>query len=181
MINIHSSEVIVAQILMCLLFSCWLQIDQILIFNKHCHWFNLGTLNIDWGTASPTIFKQLNNIATWISSKYCIHWEGWEGSRLALFSWCFECNIWACCKGDAAVMGARLWEKEGTFMARKLTMKCSLQSPYFLIILNYCSVLFLSWHLPNWLSKFIDMLVVIMQWEEKPTCSQMRRVPALQL
>lgn len=81
--------------------------------------------------------------------------QGWERSRFALYSWCFQHNIGERCKGDALFMDARLWEKGRGVMKRKITVKCPLQSPYFF---NCCSVLFLPWHLPKQLSKIIDML-----------------------
>lgn len=102
-------------------------------------------------------------------------WQEWEGSRFSQNSWYFKCNIWEHYEGDIAFTGAGLWEKEGSVMGRKAHDEVSPQEP---LLLNYCSVLSLSWHLPNWLSKLIDMPVTSTQWEEKLTGSQMRWSPS---
>lgn len=93
-------------------------------------------------------------------------WQGWERSSFALYSWYSEGNIGECCKGDAAFMGARLWgkkKKEGCGEEAYDEM-----SPQESVFLNYCSALFLSWHLPNWLGKLIDVIVASIKKKNQP-------------
>lgn len=145
MINIHSSEVIVTQILMCLLFSCWLHVDQILIFNKHCCWFNWGTSNIVWGIVSLTILSsKAAQLLGPIVNIVCF-WQGWEGSALhwilvilsetsrSVVKVIQHLQVLDCKK-------KKKWKKKKEYLwGEKVLMKCPLKSPYFLIIALYCS------------------------------------------